>query len=133
MPDVAALSGFIERSAALAGETLEVEDTGQVEESSIFEPEPEKHREAGRPPITEQFFNFTLLRQPAVSADREQIKQPPQPRRRHRSTHYEQLVYPLKPEARLAGAPVEFDPRHASIPEVGSRHDASHSTNIPKP
>jgi hypothetical protein len=43
-PDVAALSGFIERSAALAGETLEVEDTGQVAESSIFEPEPEKHR-----------------------------------------------------------------------------------------
>ena len=44
MPDVAALSGFIERSAALAGETLEVEDTGQVAESSIFEPEPKKHR-----------------------------------------------------------------------------------------
>ena len=44
MPDVAALSGFIEGSAALAGETLEVEDTGQVAESSIFEPEPEKHR-----------------------------------------------------------------------------------------
>jgi hypothetical protein len=44
MPDVAALSGFIEKSAALAGEKLEVEDTGQVAESSIFEPEPEKHR-----------------------------------------------------------------------------------------
>jgi len=44
MPDAAALSGFIERSSALAGETLEVEDTGQVAESSIFEPEPEKHR-----------------------------------------------------------------------------------------
>jgi len=44
MPDVAALSGFIERSAALARETLEVEDTGQVAERSIFEPEPEKHR-----------------------------------------------------------------------------------------
>jgi hypothetical protein len=44
MPDVAALSEFIERSAALAEETLEIEDTGQVAESSIFEPEPEKHR-----------------------------------------------------------------------------------------
>jgi len=44
MPDVAALSGFIERSAALAGETLEVEDTGQVAEFSIFQPNPEKHR-----------------------------------------------------------------------------------------
>jgi hypothetical protein len=43
MPDVAALSGFIEKSAALAGETLEV-DTGQVAEFSIFQPEPEKHR-----------------------------------------------------------------------------------------
>ena len=116
MPDVAALSGFIERSAALAGETLEVEDTGQVEESSIFEPEPEKHREAGRPPIAEKFFNFTLLRQPAVSANREQIKQPPQPGRRHRSPHYEQLVYPFKPEARFTGALVEFDPRHALHP-----------------
>jgi hypothetical protein len=44
MPDVAALSGFIERSAALAGERLEVENTGQVAEFSIFQPNPEKHR-----------------------------------------------------------------------------------------
>ena len=29
---------------AFEGETLEVEDTGQVAESSIFEPEPENHR-----------------------------------------------------------------------------------------
>jgi hypothetical protein len=39
--------------------------------------------------IAEQFFNFTLLRQPAVSADREQIKPPPQPGRGHRRTQDE--------------------------------------------
>jgi hypothetical protein len=49
-----------------------------------------------------QFSIPTVFRQRAVSADREQIKQPPEPGMRHGRTHYEQLVYPLKPEARRA-------------------------------
>jgi hypothetical protein len=51
-----------------------------------------------------------------MSADREQIKQPPQPEMRHGRTHYEQLVYPLKPEARRAGALIDLDPRYALTP-----------------
>jgi hypothetical protein len=45
-------------------------------------------------------FLSPLLQQRAVSADCEQIKQPPQPGVRDGRTHYEQPVYPLKPEAR---------------------------------
>jgi hypothetical protein len=89
IPDVAALSEFIEKSAALAGETLEVEIAGQVADSSIFQPNSQNHWQARRPPHTERFFNSTLLRQSTVSADREQIKQPSQPGVRHCSTQYE--------------------------------------------
>src|SRR5262249_8155752 len=37
-----------------------------------------------------------------------------------------------KSDARLARALVDFDPRHALIPYVGSRHDALRCTDVPK-
>jgi len=40
--------------------------------------------------------------QAAVSANREDIKQPPEPGMHHRTRHYEELVCTLKPEARVA-------------------------------
>ena len=68
-----------------------------------------------------------------MSADPEQIKQPPQPGTRACGTQYKQPVYLFKPEARFAGPLVEFDPRHALTPQIASRHDAFHSTIVPEP
>jgi hypothetical protein len=94
--------------------SLEVESTGTVADFGIFQPEPEKGQ---KPPIACRFFNLTVpMRQPTISADREDIKQPPEPGMRHRTPHYEKLVCTLKPEARLAGALVDLDPRRALTP-----------------
>jgi hypothetical protein len=72
-------------------------------------------------------FNSALLRQRAVSADREHIKQPPQPEMRRCSTQHGCPDYEFKPKARLARALVDLGPRQVLIPQVRSRHDASDS------
>jgi hypothetical protein len=55
----------------------QVESTGTVADFGIFQPEPEKGQ---KPAIACLFFNLTVpMRPPAVSADREDIKQPPEP------------------------------------------------------
>ena len=63
-----------------------------------------------------------LLRRAAVYADPDKIKDSPEPGLPHWSTQYEQPFDPLKPEARLARALVELEPRHASAPQIGSQH-----------
>jgi hypothetical protein len=94
--------------------SLEVESTGTVADFGIFQPEPEKGQ---KPAIASRSFNLTVpMRQPTISTDREDIKQPPEAGMRHRTPHYEELVCTLKPEARVAGALVDLDPRRALIP-----------------
>ena len=68
-----------------------------------------------------------------MSADPEQIKQPPQPGMRACGMQYKQPVYLFRSEARFAGPLVEFDPRHALTPQIASRHDAARRTIVPKP
>jgi hypothetical protein len=81
---------------------------------------------AGRPPIAQRPPNSALLWPRAVFADAKKRKEPPEPGLSHCSTRYEQPFYPLEPEARLACALVELDPRQAPAPKVDSLHGALH-------
>src|SRR5262249_44445787 len=45
---------------------------------------------------------------------------------------YDQPLYPLKPEARLARALVELDPRHVPAPPINFWHGALHRTDAPE-
>jgi hypothetical protein len=87
---------------------------------------------AARPPITKRPPNSTPSSPPAVFADAEERKEPPEPGLSHYRERYEQPLYPLKPEARLARALVELDPRQAPAPKLDARHGALHSTDAPQ-
>jgi hypothetical protein len=86
----------------------------------------ENCRHAGRPPIAQRPPNSALLWPSAVFADAAKRKEPPEPGLSLCSIRYEQPFYPLKPEARLARALVELDPRQAPAPKVDARHGALH-------
>ena len=59
---------------------------------------------------------IAALRRGATCAEAEEIYKPPEPGIMDPHPWFKQSLNPLKPEARLARALVELDPRHGSAP-----------------
>ena len=64
------------------------------------------------------------------NADPKNIEYPPQPDLP--LLRYDQPLYLLKPEARLARALVELDPRHVPAPPINFWHGALHRSDAPE-
>ena len=58
----------------------------------------------------------------ATCAEAHNINKPQEPGMPHPHGWFKQSLDPLKPEARLARALVEFDSRHAVAPQIYPRH-----------
>jgi hypothetical protein len=100
--------------------------------SPLQVPHLENCRHAGGPPIAQRSPNSTLLWPPVEFPDAKR-KEAPALELPQCSTRYEQPFYLLKPEARLARALVDLDPRQAPTPKLISRHGALHRTDAPEP
>jgi hypothetical protein len=84
------------------------------------------YRQPGEAPIPQRSPTSAFLRAPAVLADAKRKEGPPQPVLPCCDTRSQQPFQLLEPEARLACALIEFDPRQASAPKVDPGHRALH-------
>ena len=86
-----------------------------------------RHRR--RPPIAQRSSGSANSPLTARSAEAKETEQPREPGMCGRGIRQEQPLDPLEPEARVARALVELDPRHAAAPQVGFRHRTLLRTN----
>src|SRR6478735_5576918 len=83
------------------------------------------------PPIIRQPSNSTGSRTLARLAKTKKTENPPEPWSAHGGARREQPFHPLDLEAGVACPLVEFDPRHALVPNLYFQHGALHSAHTP--